>query len=365
MLLPYEDDNHLKGLLIYSEQGGVTLHPPTTRSVLLDHLHSIYLYTVHPEESILKGLSLIHSTSTNLKATPTWEINLGSNTQLVELSVRPAAERVHSQGRVLADRSVLYKYVNPNLLAVATLVEDPLHKRVLSVYLIDGVTGLIVYSAYHKRVGHPIHLVHSENWLLYSYFNERFRRVEFGAVELYEGTTQSNSTVFSSLAISQLPHAESQAYIFPAQPVSMKVTHTERGITSKHVLVALSSGTVIEVPWMFLEPRGDFVSGNPEDGYIPYVPELPLPSDAAINYNQTLERTRGLVVAPARLESTCLVLVHGLDLFYTRVTPSKTFDLLKEDFDHWLIVVVLIGLLVASYVSKRLASRKALKQAWK
>lgn len=53
------------------------------------------------------------------------------------------------------------------------------------------------------------------------------------------------------------------------------------------------------------------------------------------------------------------------DLFYTRVAPSKTFDLLKEDFDPFLISMVLIGLLLASYTSKRLASRKALKQAWK
>jgi len=53
------------------------------------------------------------------------------------------------------------------------------------------------------------------------------------------------------------------------------------------------------------------------------------------------------------------------DLFYTRVAPSKTFDLLKEDFDHFLITAVLLGLTVTSYVTKKLASRKALKQAWK
>jgi hypothetical protein len=53
------------------------------------------------------------------------------------------------------------------------------------------------------------------------------------------------------------------------------------------------------------------------------------------------------------------------DLFYTRVSPSKTFDLLKEDFDHFLITAVLLGLTLTSYITKKLASRKALKQAWK
>lgn len=33
-------------------------------------------------------------------------------------------EPVHSQGRVLGNRSVLYKYANPNLLAVATESKD-------------------------------------------------------------------------------------------------------------------------------------------------------------------------------------------------------------------------------------------------
>lgn len=54
-----------------------------------------------------------------------------------------------------------------------------------------------------------------------------------------------------------------------------------------------------------------------------------------------------------------------LDLFVTRVAPSKTFDLLKEDFDYILISVVLAVLTIASVIVKHLSSRKALKQAWK
>ena len=34
-------------------------------------------------------------------------------------------EHVHSQGRVLGDRSVLYKYLNPNLVVVTTEGEEP------------------------------------------------------------------------------------------------------------------------------------------------------------------------------------------------------------------------------------------------
>lgn len=34
-------------------------------------------------------------------------------------------------------------------------------------------------------------------------------------------------------------------------------------------------------------------------------------------------RLRGVAVEPAVLESTQLMLAHGLDLFYNRLTPSK------------------------------------------
>jgi hypothetical protein len=38
---------------------------------------------------------------------------------------------------------------------------------------------------------------------------------------------------------------------------------------------------------------------------------------------------------------------------------------LKDDFDHLFILVVLFGLVLAAYITKRLAARKLLDQAWK
>lgn len=227
-ILPYEDANHLKTLLVFSEDNQVYVYPESMRSILNENSKNTFLYNVDSHKGVLQGYSLAFSSERNVQATPTWNFKVNPS-HIVALSVRPSIEKVHSQGRVLADRSVLYKYVNPNLIALATLTDDTLHKHVLSVYLIDGVTGLVVYSVSHKRASGPVHLVHSENWVVYSYFNERFRRIEMSAVELYEGATQSNSTAFSSHAVSQLPHAESQSYILPAHPMTMAATLTERG----------------------------------------------------------------------------------------------------------------------------------------
>ena len=58
-------------------------------------------------------------------------------------------------------------------------------------------------------------------------------------------------------------------------------------------------------------------------------------------------------------------LICCADLFFSRVFPSKMFDVLKDDFDYFLILAVLFGLMIAAVVTKRLAQRKALFQLWK
>lgn len=56
------------------------------------------------------------------------------------------------------------------------------------------------------------------------------------SIELYEGKTQTNSTVWSSLDSPPQPMVERQAYIFPSTIASIQETITEKGITNKHVL---------------------------------------------------------------------------------------------------------------------------------
>uniref|UniRef100_A0A915CR59 ER membrane protein complex subunit 1 n=1 Tax=Ditylenchus dipsaci TaxID=166011 RepID=A0A915CR59_9BILA len=98
---------------------------------------------------------------------------------------------------------------------------------------------------------------------------------------------------------------------------------------------------------------------------IPYMPELMIATEDLINYNQTVHNIKGIKTASSGLESTSLVFVYGLDLFYTRVTPSGTFDILKEDFDFVLISLVMVVLIVASVMCKKIWRNQSLKQAWK
>ena len=53
------------------------------------------------------------------------------------------------------------------------------------------------------------------------------------------------------------------------------------------------------------------------------------------------------------------------DIFYTRVMPSRMFDVLKEDFDYLFIGGVLGLMILVSFITQKLAARKALNRAWK
>ena len=47
------------------------------------------------------------------------------------------------------------------------------------------------------------------------------------------------------------------------------------------------------------------------------------------------------------------------------MTPAKTFDMLNEDFDYYLIGLVLLGLFFGTIVTQALAENKALNKKWK
>lgn len=66
-----------------------------------------------------------------LSSLPIWNVRLGghnSEQQIISVASKNPIEHVHSQGRVLGDRSVLYKYINPNLVAFVTQAPDATHK---------------------------------------------------------------------------------------------------------------------------------------------------------------------------------------------------------------------------------------------
>lgn len=131
--------------------------------------------------------------------------------------------------------------------------------------------------------------MHSENSVIYKYYNTKARRHEIASLELYEGYKERNSTAFSSLDPPDSPIVFQQSYIFPLNVESMTTTITNAGITKKNILIGVSLGYIYSLPKMFLDPRRNFTDSPKlrEEGVMPYIPELPLITKSFINYNQT------------------------------------------------------------------------------
>lgn len=73
---------------------------------------------------------------------------------------------------------------------------------------------------------------------------------------------------------------------------------------------------------------------------------------------------RHVAVEPSRLESTCLVLARGVDLFYTRLAPARKYDALEDDFSYGLLVVAILALLGGSVAMHFVTKTTMLSHKW-
>ena len=52
------------------------------------------------------------------------------------------------------------KYLNRNMVSIATIKGD-----ILNIYIVDTVTGDMIYNTYHTGSCGPVHFISSENWV--------------------------------------------------------------------------------------------------------------------------------------------------------------------------------------------------------
>ena len=77
---------------------------------------------------------------------------------------------------------------------------------------------------------------------------------------------------------------------------------------------------------------------------MPYKPDLGMNPPFFVTYDKIVAGLRGVDTFPTTLESTALMFAYGLDLSYTRLAPSKSFDMLDDDFSYALLVATLLGM---------------------
>lgn len=82
------------------------------------------------------------------------------------------------------------------------------------------------------------------------------------------------------------------------------------------------------------------------------------------NFIAQIHRLTNIESSASALESTSHVFAQGLDQFYTRVTPSLSYDLLNEDFSFSLLIITAVGLIAITLFARWYSRRQELYRAW-
>lgn len=104
-------------------------------------LKSIYVYLSDPAKNTFKGYKIKRDAAV-MKLYEVWSINIPSDQKIVKVTNKRSNEVVNSVGRVLGDHTVMYKYLNPNLVSIMSVQGEGM-KGSLYIYIVDAVTGTL------------------------------------------------------------------------------------------------------------------------------------------------------------------------------------------------------------------------------
>ncbi|EEA23915.1 conserved hypothetical protein [Talaromyces marneffei ATCC 18224] len=312
---------------------------------------------------------------------PVWQFLPPAGERVISATSRPAHDPVASIGKVLGDRSVLYKYLNQNLALITSIGPN-----IATFYLLDSVSGQVLHSSMHTGVDvtQPITSIISENWFAYSLWADLSNESESKGYqlivsELYESPLPNDrgplgaAANYSSLDGTDTypkPYVVSQAFIIP-EPIShLAVTQTRQGITIRQLLCTLpESNAIVGIPHHVLDPRRpvgrDPTPAEVEEGLFKYSPNLEFDGRWYITHSRDVAGIRAVIVSPTLLESTGLVFAFGGDVFGSRVAPSQAFDILGRSFAKLQLLGTVVALAVGVWFLAPIARRKQINLLWK
>ena len=388
---------HEASAALLVDAAGSTAHvfpaTPDARDAAHADRARISYYTVDQERNELRGYGLLPASldkatgeaPASYRTTQTWSQRFPPEVgQIVGYAAKPANEIVHSWTRVLGDRSTLFKYLSPNVVFVATAPKDaPAGQSAVSAHLIDAATGRVLYRVRHADARGPVHAVVCENWVAYHYFNTKAGRYAMSVLEMFDDAEHrkgaavgelmwsslvgdNETETVSSLAPPPLRIMGQSYYVRPAATM-MATTYSAQGVTGHQVLMGTATDQVVALDKRWLAPRRPTkpTKDDKEEGLIPYTEVLPVFPQSWVTTRHQVAKLQGIVTSPASLESTVLFVAHGLDFFFTRLHPSRSYDMLDEEFSYLLLVVTMVALAAGAFVTQGLAYKKDMEKRWR
>jgi hypothetical protein len=321
-------------------------------------------------EFSLQDHSLQATHSGGKSAAALWQLNVPSEDRVISLVPRPIDDPVASIGKVLGDRTVLYKYLSPNLALLIT-ANDVTSSA--SFIVLDTASGATLFSRAQSDIDLtlPIASIMSENWFAYSYTSNSYPDSPKGhqlvVGEMFESLSSNDrgplgsQSKYSSLEKAAAPIVLSKTYQIPEAISKLSVTRTRQGITSRQLLAVLAgSSAIVGIPYQVLDPRRpvarDPTKNEQAEGLIRYAPVIDFDPKWYLNHKREVIGVVDVITSPALIESTSLVFAYGLDVFGTKLSPSFSFDILGRDFNKFQMLATVAALAVLTFVVGPLVS---------
>ncbi|KAL5611494.1 uncharacterized protein BROUX77_001650 [Berkeleyomyces rouxiae] len=344
-------------------------------------------FVVRGSDNDIKGVKYTDNGSSYV----TWSFIPPTGFAITKVSHRDAHDPVASIGRVLGDRSVLYKYLNQNtvLLTLANAEES-----ILINSLVDTISGQVLFSSTHKGVdvNKDFDCVLSENWMACTFFanyvvhdgtGRSLNGVHIVMTDFYEsnktndrgplGTSDEASALspFEVPNTSGIPHAISQAFVVSVPITALAVSQTRQGITRRQILAySPDLHSVFGLPREMFDPRRPVGREPTKDEFeaeslLRYMANIELDPKATLSHVRDVIGITGILSIPTNMESTSLIVSYGIDIFSTRLSPSMQFDVLGRGFDRVSLVGTCLALFAGVIVLKPLVTKKQIDNTWR
>lgn len=358
-----------------------------------DNLNVEYVQTNKDEfysKRILKDTNSIQGYYfNNGETTSTWKFTPPSDETLVSVTDRSYDnDNVAQNGLVLPDRSVLYKYLIPNV-GIATTFNKL--ENMLTLNLINLFTGQI-YGTFLKEVNSDINpatdfnIKFEENFIIFTIPDPKNPlNTEISVIDLFESLVPNEKVsdglgTFSSFEQTLLPAFASQTFLLPSITVrGISISKTKNNISTKEIIFVAKNGQIFGIPKMVIDGRrngiiGDFKTlkiqnisnknwssnsmrinsskfGLQIASRYTYDPIINIdPAFVLSHYRKLLvnnKRAPFLSTIPTDLESTSYVIYINGDIFVNIIRPSGSFDKLTSSFNFKIVISTILILILA------------------
>ncbi|RFU80217.1 hypothetical protein TARUN_2027 [Trichoderma arundinaceum] len=353
-----------------------------------DH-HLDQTVVIRDENNSIKGVKYVKEDGKFVK-NEIWQLQLLPGQKVASIAKLPSHDPIASIGRVLGDRTVNYKYLNPNIIVVAAIDSAA---SALSVYLLDTVSGQLLASQVYDGVDgdKDISCTLSENWYSCAFFgqyilndgtNRDIKGYQIVVSDLYESPSPNDrgplgeAETFSPLDPVDsptgvpLPWVVSQTWIISEPLTNLTVTQTRQGISNRQLLAYLpESHAILGITRHGIDPRRP-VGRDPSaaeieaEGLMKYTPAIQIDGRNLLTHERDVVGVRGIVATPAVVESTSLVVAYGIDIFGTQIAPSGTFDILGKGFNKVTLLATVLALFWGVVILAPMVRRKQINRKW-